>query len=141
VPYPLAHVRGIYTFADTGATQEMRKCQTIMTNDQTPAEQPVVPASASQLLTVSMVMPTMGDSATQGASFAGLLLGLAALALERFGAARERQCQAATEESLPSCLAGAPADPFDGQFLRFRNEDNGLQFYSIDASPPPRKKF
>jgi hypothetical protein len=87
----------------------------------------------SQLLTAKIVMPAVGDNANDGTSLARLLVGLTVLALERFGAARENQCQAATEESLPCCLAGVPVDPFDGQLLRCRNTDSGYEFHSIHS--------
>jgi hypothetical protein len=36
-------------------------------------------------------------------------------------------------ESMSSCLAGIPANPLDGQLLRFRKADSGYQFHSIGA--------
>ena len=118
-----------------------------MADHQAPPKQLTAPNSNStcQFLTVNMVMPTAGDSAKQGASFARLLFGLTALALERFGAVPENERKDAAPErqrkrdgllslslpeSMSSCLAGIPVDPFDGQLLRFRQTDAGYQLHS-----------
>ena len=88
-------------------------------------------AEGQQFLTVNMVMPAMGDTAKEAASLGPLLLTLAALAFERFGAARENDSPDAPREPAPSCRAGFPADPFDGQLLRFRKEDSGYAFHNL----------
>ncbi len=95
------------------------------------ARQLAAQAGEAKFLTVNMVMPATGDTAGGSAGFGRLLLALSALALERFGAARENRCPDALRASVPSCLAGAPADPFDGQLLRFRAADGGYQLHSL----------
>jgi hypothetical protein len=88
-------------------------------------------AGEEEFLTVNIVMPAMGDTAEGTASFARLLFGLTALALERFGAVTENHCQDALREYVPSSRPGTPVDPFDGQLLRFCGADGGYQFHSI----------
>jgi hypothetical protein len=102
-----------------------------MANDQVPPEQLAAPNGGQQLLTVNMVMPALGDSAKEGASFARLFFGLSALALERFGAVRENCCQDALQQTVPSALARVRVDPFDGQLLRFRHAESGYELHSI----------
>jgi hypothetical protein len=85
--------------------------------------------STNQLLTVNLVLPTAGNSGEEAVSFTRLLFGLTALALERFGAARENLSRDALPQSLSPCLAGVPVDPFDGQLLRLRQADSGYQFH------------
>ncbi len=106
------------------------------------AQEPAAQAGEPQFLTVNMVVPETGDTAEGSAGFGRLLLALSALALERFGAAPEDHCQDALREYVPSCLAGAPVDPFDGQLLRFRKADSGYQLHCIgpDVSDAPSGK-
>lgn len=95
------------------------------------ARQLTAQAGGEEFLTVNMVMPAVDETAKETASFGRLLFALAALALERFGAAPENCCPDALHAFVPSSLAGMPADPFDGQLLRFRKADSGYQFHSI----------
>jgi hypothetical protein len=95
------------------------------------AQPPAAQDGETQWLTANVVMPATVDPAEQGASFTGLLMALTSLAFERFGAAQENRSPEAVREPVPSCLAGAPVDPFDGQLLRFRKSDSGYQFHSI----------
>ena len=103
------------------------------------AQQSTVQVGEVDLLTVNLVMPATGDTAEGTASFAGLLFGLTALVLERFGAAPQNHYSDELRELVPSCLAGIPVDPFDGQLLRFRKADSGYQFHSTshDATATP----
>ena len=78
-----------------------------------------------------MLMPAAGDSTMEGASFARLVVDLAALALERFDAARANRHQDPLRERVSSRLVGVPVDPFDGQLLRFREADTGYQLHSV----------
>jgi len=57
-------------------------------------------------------------------------LALAAVALEQFRAARS-QYPTALSELSPAYLDTVPADPFDGQPLRYRKQGSGYIPYSI----------
>ena len=103
----------------------------IMPDNHLLARQLAAQTGENQCLTVNIVMPATGDTAEGTASFARLLFGLTALALERFGVARQNLRPDVLRESVPSCLAGVPADPFGGQLLRFREADGGYQFHSL----------
>ena len=94
--------------------------------------------STNQLLTVNLVLPAEGNSGGDTTSFARLLFGLTALALDRFGAVPENHCQGVLPESTPSGLAGVPVDPFDGQLLRFCEASGGYEFHS-PGHPEPQK--
>jgi hypothetical protein len=89
--------------------------------------------STNKLLTVNLVLPAAGNSGEEAVNFTRLLFGLTALALNRFGAAREHHCQNTLRESVPPRLAGVPLDPFDGQLLRFCKADDGYQLQRIRA--------
>lgn len=97
------------------------------------AQHPEVQAGEEEFLTVNMVLPATGDTVEGSASFGRLLLALSTLALERFGKARENLCPDTLREFAPSCLTGAPADPFDGRLLRCCEEGNGYPFHSIGS--------
>jgi hypothetical protein len=84
----------------------MRESRLVMAEHQAPPEQLAAPMRASQFLTVNMVMPTVGDSAKEGASFARLLVDLAALALGRLDAARWNHRQDPGHKFVPAWLAG-----------------------------------
>jgi hypothetical protein len=92
--------------------------------------------STSQLLTVNLVLPAAGGSGEEAVSFTRLLFGLAALALKQFGAAQPNDCPDSMRESFHPWLAGVPADPFDGQLLRFRQVEAGYQLHSAGHHPP-----
>jgi hypothetical protein len=111
---------------------------TIMAVNHNLAQRPAAQAREEEFLTVNMVMPAGGDSAKETVGFARLLFGLAALALERFGAAPENHYPDALRELGPASGPGTPLDPFDGQPLRYRNEDGGYVLHSIgpDITPP-----
>jgi hypothetical protein len=96
------------------------------------AQQPPAQAGEEKFLTVNMVMPAAGDTAEGSASFGRLLLTLSALALGRFCAAGEKHSPDAVRVLLTSRLAGVPADPFDGQLLRFRQADTGYRLHSVE---------
>ena len=99
----------------------------IMPADRILAPEVAAEAGEKEFLTVNMVMPAMGDTAKETASFARLLFGLTALALERFGAAQENHSPDALRGLVPPCPADAPVDPFDGQLLCFCQADTGCQ--------------
>jgi hypothetical protein len=115
--------------------ESVKESQPRMADIQAPPEQLAATTKASQFLTVNVVMPAVGESAKEPASFARLIFGLAALALERFDAGRESDCQDALREAVSPCLAGAAVDPFDGRLLRFRQANGGYQIHSIRTEP------
>jgi hypothetical protein len=55
---------------------------------------------------------------------------VAALAVERFRLARGRWPESLADV-VPEVLAAVPADPFDGQPLRYRRTAGGVVIYSI----------
>jgi hypothetical protein len=102
-----------------------------MANHQAPPEQLAAQTGEQEFLTVNMVTPATGGTVQDGTCFARLLLRLAALALEHFGAGSDSQCQdAPPPKSVLPCLVKVPVDPFDGQLLCFRQADTGYQLHS-----------
>ena len=89
----------------------VKESQPRMADIQAAPEELAATTGASQFLTVNIVMPAVGESAKEGAGFARLNFGLAALAPERFGAGRENHSQDALGEAVSPCLAGAPVGP------------------------------
>jgi hypothetical protein len=78
-----------------------------------------------------MIIPNLTRCETQAARGDALLLGAqAALALERFRLANGRP-PAQIAELSPAFLPAVPRDPFDGQPLRYRADEQGYAFYSI----------
>ena len=67
----------------------------------------------------------------EAGSLAQARLGLTALALEQFRATHENKYPSALSALTPDYLATIPADPFDGQPLRYRIKANGYLLYSI----------
>ncbi len=107
-------------------------------------------AGEKKCLKFNIVIPVVGDSAEGSASFGRLLLDLAALAFDRFDAARakdgqdvarpglhnpgpQRPDRPAPRESAPAWLAGHAGDPFDGQLLRFRKAEGGYEIQSVGS--------
>lgn len=79
------------------------------------------------------IIPAMIQTETAAANdAANMSCGAAATAIERY-----RQTYGAPPESLqaltPEFLPGVPADPFDGQPLRYRRQGGGYLVYSIGA--------
>jgi hypothetical protein len=64
---------------------------------------------------------------------ADLRLALTALALEQFRAARNNRYPAGLSELTPNYLVTILMDPFDGQPLRYRKQDDGYVLYSIGS--------
>jgi len=91
--------------------------------------------STNPLLTVNLGLPAVAKSGEETDSFARLLFGLTALALERFDAARENHCQEAPRKSVPPCPAGVLGDPFDGHLLRISPADNCYRPRGIGPEP------
>jgi hypothetical protein len=58
-------------------------------------------------------------------------LARAALAVERCRSAHAGQVPASLAELVPTYLAAIPADPFDGQRLRYKKLPTGYVIYSI----------
>jgi hypothetical protein len=80
----------------------------------------------------SLFLPALGKSAGKTASVhAYLRLAETALAIEQFRLANQRW-PANLRELTPTFLAAAPADPFDGQPLRYRQNERGYVLYSVD---------
>ena len=64
---------------------------------------------------------------------ADLRLALTALALEQFRAAHNNRYPAGLSELTPNYLVTILMDPFDGQPLRYRKQDDGYVLYSIGS--------
>ena len=70
------------------------------------AERPLgSPSEERPCLPVNLVLSAAGNSGEETASFTRLLVSLTALALERFDAAREHNCQKSLREYVSPCLA------------------------------------
>jgi hypothetical protein len=67
----------------------------------------------------------------EGICLADLRLATTALALEQYRVAHDNQYPASLSELTPTYLKAAPADPFDGQPLRYRQQGAGYVLYSI----------
>lgn len=67
----------------------------------------------------------------EAACLASLRLGLTAVALEQFRAANDNRYPASLSELTPQYLAAIPADPFDGQPLRYKAKGLGYELYSV----------
>jgi hypothetical protein len=109
---------------------------------QNSARQLAVQAREEEFLTVNMVMPAVDDTAKEAASFARLLFGLTALALERFDATQGNHVPDASRKLEASCSTDLPVDPFDGRLLRFHRAENGYELRSTgpDLSEAPGGK-
>jgi RNA polymerase sigma factor (sigma-70 family) len=95
------------------------------------------------LLNNSWLTGYAGLEKQEAKCLANLRLAVAAVALEQFRAAR-LQYPADLSELTPTYLDAVPADPFDGQPLRYRKQGAGYILYSIgpdlkDDSGKPMK--
>ena len=89
--------------------------------------------AADEKLPISVFLLTglARPPAKEAACLAQLRLALAAVALEQFRAAHANRYPDALSELSPDFLPAAPADPFDGQSLRYRKESAGYVLSSI----------
>ena len=89
-------------------------------------------AAGKQLVLAEFLLSGLGtEAAREAESLASLRLGLTAMALEQFRATHDNRYPATLSELTPGLLAAAPADPFDGQPLRYRKKGSGYLLYSI----------
>jgi len=83
---------------------------------------------------VLLLTPSLGGIAKkEAAGLAELRLAQTALALEQFRATNGGNYPTALAGLAPKFLKDVPADPFDGQPLRYRKTASGYQLYSIGA--------
>ena len=89
--------------------------------------------AAEQKLSVAgyMLPGLVGEAAREATCLARVRLGLIAVALEQFRAMHENHYPSTLAELAPATLPAIPADPFDGQPLRYRTKANGFLLYSI----------
>jgi hypothetical protein len=78
-----------------------------------------------------MLSGLAGRPSKEACSLASARLALVAIALEQFRAAHENRYPGALAELTPALLALLPADPFDGQSLRYKTKSSGYTLYSI----------
>lgn len=92
-------------------------------------------AKARQYVISAMMLPGLSKvTDREGVSLARLELSRVAIALERFRSAHTNQYPAALRELTPKFLASIPADPFDGQPLRYqKGAQGGYVLRSIGA--------
>ena len=94
--------------------------------------QRVTEAASKRLVIVELLLPGLaGRTATEAECLARLRLGRIAVALEQFRAAHDNRYPATLSELTPQYLSASPADPFDGQSLRYQKKDGGYALYSI----------
>jgi hypothetical protein len=86
----------------------------------------VAEALDKKLVVLDLLLPSLGRrTAVEAECLAQLRLGGTAVALEQFRAAHENRYPAALSELTPEYLSVTPADPFDGQPLRYRKRGCG----------------
>jgi hypothetical protein len=89
-------------------------------------------AKTSDFGLVLLLAPSLGGATKKEASgLAQLRLAQTAIALEQYRLANAGSFPATLSALAPKFLAEVPADPFDGQPLRYRNTATGYQLYSI----------
>ena len=82
-----------------------------------------------------LLLPALGKTTMlEAQTLAQLRLAQTAIALERFRAASGSRYPDALTELSPKFLASVPADPFDGQPLRYTKSGNG---YTLQSIGPP----
>jgi hypothetical protein len=92
----------------------------------------VAEALHKKLVVLDLLLPSLGRrTGVEAECLTQLRLGTTAVALEQFRAAHENRYPAALSELTPEYLSGPPADPFDGQPLRYQKKGNGYTLYSI----------
>jgi hypothetical protein len=67
----------------------------------------------------------------EAGSLANLRLAQTAVSLEKFRFAHANRYPESLNQLTPNYLNAVPADPFDGQGLRYRKAGNGYVLYSI----------
>lgn len=94
--------------------------------------QRVTEAADRKLVILELLLPGLAGRATREAEcLTQLRLGLIAVRLEQFCAAHDNRYPAALSELMPDDLTATPADPFDGQPLRYQKKGAGYVLYSI----------
>ena len=92
----------------------------------------VTEALDKKLVVLDLLLPSQGRrTLVEAECLAQLRLGSSAVALEQFRAAHENRYPATLSELKPDYLSAAPADPFDGQPLRYQKKASGYTLYSI----------
>ena len=92
----------------------------------------VTEALDKNLVVLDLVLPSLGRrTAVEAECLARLRLGWTAVALEQFRAAHGNRYPASLSELTPDYLSATPADPFDGQPLRYQKKGTGYALYSI----------
>jgi hypothetical protein len=92
----------------------------------------VAEAARKKLVIIEVLLPGLaGRTATEAECLARLRLGWTAVALEQFRAGHGYQYPATLSELAPEYLSAIPADPFDGQPLRYEKKGGGYALYSI----------
>lgn len=88
-------------------------------------------AAGKKLAIIDWMLSGLKGPAQEAESLASARLGLTAVALEQFRAAHENRFPANLSELTPTYLSAVPADPFDGQPLRYQTKASGYVLYSI----------
>ena len=92
----------------------------------------VAEALEKNLVVLDLLLPSLGRrTAVEAECLAQLRLGVTAMALEQFHAARGGRYPASLRELSLRYLTAIPADPFDGQPLRYQKKAGGYVLYSI----------
>jgi len=89
-------------------------------------------ADAKKFFVLDLLLPGLGGrTAKEAECLAALRLASTAIALERFRLAHDNRYPSALTELTPDFLRTIPADPFDGQPLRYQKKATGYALYSI----------
>jgi hypothetical protein len=95
----------------------------------------VAEASDKGLAALELLLPSIGRrTALEAQCLARLRLGSTAVALERFRAGHDGRYPATLSQLAPDYISAAPADPFDGQLLRYHPESGGYSLSSIGGN-------
>jgi len=82
----------------------------------------------------SILLPSLAKTFSRDADHAARMrVALAALAVQRFRRAHNNILPTTLQELEPAWLNPVPADPYDGQPLRFRRQGSGFVIYSIGS--------
>jgi hypothetical protein len=94
----------------------------------------VAEAASKKLVVLDLLLPSLGRRTTAEAEcLARLRLGWTAVALEQFRAAHSNRYPSTLSELTPEYLSTTPADPFNGQPLRYQKKGIGYALYSIGS--------
>lgn len=92
----------------------------------------IAEAQRQQLVVAEFLLSSLKFTAAKEARcVASLRLALTATALEQFRAAHSNRYPASLPELTPTLLAAIPADPYDGQPLRYKTKTDGYVLYSV----------